>query len=93
MKILALLDKNENISFVNLEKISKIKDKELRELLKYLKGKNYITWRSRLFINEHHIADDKISLAHNGMEVILGQKDYFGDSEKISRSIQKPKLP
>jgi len=87
MEILTILDDNEDISFSNLENISSVKGKELKELLKYLKNKNYIKWISSLFINEHHIADDKIKLNHNGMEVNLGKRDYFEESKIVSQEI------
>ena len=86
-ELLVILDENEKISFANLEKISKIKDKELRELLKYLQEKSYLNWKNPLFINEHWISDDKIILAHKGMEVVLGKKDYFEKEEKTSQTI------
>ena len=84
-ELLVLLDENENISFINLEKISTIKGRELRELLKYLKQKEYIIWKMPLFIGTlekvDFIDDDKIRLAPKGMEVVIGKRDYFTEVE------------
>jgi len=84
MELLILLDENENISFENFEKISKIKGNELRELLKYLQKKEYLIWKLPLFIGTiegrvDFIEKDKIKLSHKGMEVVLGQRDYFNE--------------
>ncbi len=91
LELLTILDKNENISFSNLEKISKIKGSELKELLRYLKQKGYLIWKSSPFIgtldNINLISDDKIKLAPKGMEVVLEQREYFDDSNKISQEI------
>lgn len=87
--LLVMLDENENISFINLEKISDIKGNELRELLKYLKQKEYIIWKTPLHIryiggdgngNFPSTNDDEIKLTPKGMEVVIGERDYFKEA-------------
>lgn len=78
----------DKVSFKLLEPQLIIKGQELRELLKYLVKKDYIKWKSALFVNDTHISDDEITLAHNGMEIILGKKSYFGENEKPIPTIQ-----
>ncbi len=98
--LLVILDENENISFVNLEKISKIKGDELRELLKHLKTKDYIIWKKSISIgyigsSESYIPpalDDKIKLTPRGMEVFLGKRDYFIGGEKVIEKKIKTKV-
>jgi len=92
-KLLSILDGiGEEIPFKQLEKKCEIKNSELRELLKYLVKKEYISWRNPLFIgsiNEINLIDtDKIKLVHKGMEVVLNQREYFGDTEKILQKIK-----
>ncbi len=88
MEVLAMLDKvQEKISFKQLEKRCDIKGDELRELLRYLIKKEYINWKNPLFINEHWISDDEIKLIDKGMEVILGERDYFKEKAEISQNI------
>ena len=88
-KLLIMLDKNyADISFKQLEEKTDIKGNELRELLKYLKEKEYIFWKMPLFIgnleSEVKIIDkDKINISSKGMEVVLGKRDYFNDSKII----------
>lgn len=87
-KLLIMLNETEKISFKQLEEKFEIKGAELKELLKYLVKKEYISWDSRLFINEHHISDDKIRLANKGMEIYLGKRDYFSDLDNTTQTIQ-----
>ncbi len=82
IEILVMLDENENISFEGLEKISKIKGDELRELLNYLKKKEYLLWKMPFIFGTIEsgvkvLDKDKIKLDHKGMEVVLGKRDYF----------------
>ncbi|MDP2924787.1 MAG: hypothetical protein Q8N99_00280 [Nanoarchaeota archaeon] len=85
--ILTNLNEIREIDFKGLEKDSLIKGETLRELLKYLVKKDYILWKSALFINEHHISDDEIKLSHKGMEVVLGKREYFDETEKATQTI------
>lgn len=43
--------------------------------------------KNALFINEHHISDNKIKLANKGMEVFLGKRDYFDEMDKTPQII------
>ncbi len=88
VELLVILDKNENICFSDLEKISRIKGTELIELIKYLVEKEYIIKTNSLFVNSTIISPDKIKLDHKGMEVNLGKRDYFDDSNRFSQEIQ-----
>jgi len=97
MELLVILDENENISFQDLEKISKIKGEELRGLLKYLKQKEYISWKLPLFIGTiesgvNIINKDKIKLTSKGMEVVLDKRDYFIEGEKVIERKNKTKV-
>ncbi len=91
-ELLMILDELPDISFKELEKEAKIKGDELRGLLKYLKQKGYITWRLPLFVGTLKsttiIDTDKINLTHNGMEVVLGTREYYGDTKNISQTIE-----
>jgi len=86
-ELLVTLDEIREISFKQLEEKSEIKGDELRELLKYLVKKEYIIWKSALFVNECHISDDEIKLSHKGMEVVLGKREYFDETEKATPTI------
>lgn len=91
-EILKKLDGESETSFKKLEERSNIKGEELRELLKYLKNKEFISWRMPLFIGTFGapieiIEEDNIKLAHKGMEVVLGKREYFNESEKINQTI------
>jgi len=93
MELLVLLDEvGKEISFKELEEKTRIKDEELRELLKYLEQKEYITWSNPLFIGTSEridfISDDEIKLSHKGMEVNLDKRDYFDETSKVSQEIQ-----
>ena len=96
IELLVTLDENENISFVNLEKISKIKGNGLRELLKYLKQKEFIIWKNPLSIGSldsiDFIDDDKIKLAHKGMEIVIGKRDYFTGGGKVVEKKNKTRI-
>lgn len=88
-EFLAELDDLYNISFEELEKKSKIKGKELRELLKYLVKRDLIKWKSALFVGTGPvISPDEIKLTHNGMEVVLGEREYFENTKNISQTIE-----
>lgn len=90
-ELLKIIDKNPDIPFKKLEEITSIKGEELRELLKYLRKKEYINWKMPLFVGTSERIDfidtDKIKLAHSGMEVVIGERAYFDTSEKISQEI------
>ncbi len=90
MELLVMLDEiDKEISFKQLEEKAKIKGDELRELLKYLKQKEYIVWKNPFFIGSLErieiIDTDKIKIIPKGMEVVLGKRDYFTEGEKILR--------
>jgi len=102
IELLVILDENENLSFRDLEKISKIKGEELRELLKYLKQKDFIIWKFPIsiislgsdggFVGNDKRDDDKIKLAPKGMEVVLDKRDYFIGGEKVIEEKVKIKV-
>lgn len=94
LKILTILDEKGKISLIELEENSKINGDELKELLKYLSKKEYIHWKKPFFITStadtgpiNFIGEHEIKLSHKGMEVNLGERDYFEDSGKISKTI------
>ena len=94
LEILAILDDKGKISLAELEENSKIKGDELKELLKYLSKKEYINWKKPFFITStadtapiNFIGDHEIKLSHKGMEVNLGQRDYFDYSSTVSKTI------
>lgn len=86
-KILKILNEIGEVSFKTLEEKTTIKGEELRELLKYLVKKEFISWRMPLFIGTfgepiNILEEDKIKLAHKGMEVVLGKRDFFEEGER-----------
>lgn len=83
MELLIMLDGREEVSIPEFEKESKIKGDELKKLLKYLDEKGYLKYRLGLFVNETKISDSTIELLPRGMEVVLGQRDYFTEGEKV----------
>ena len=79
MEILVVLDEKGKIEIPEFEKESKIKGSELKELLKYLDKKGYLKYQLGLFVNDSKISDSTIELLPKGMEVVLGQRDYFDE--------------
>jgi len=83
-ELLIMLDKiGREISLPEFEEKSKIKGDELKELLRYLQGKEYLRYRLGLFVNESKIGESTIKLLPKGMEVVLGKRDYFTEGEKV----------
>lgn len=87
MNLLAELDNLPKINFEELKHKIDMDQDELRELLKYLKQKDFIKWQLPLFVNDLIISPDEISLTHKGMEVNLGKRDYFDEIKSPSHTI------
>ena len=87
-ELLIKLDKiGKEIILPELEKDSAIKGDELRELLRYLQEKKYLKYTLGLFVNGSSIGCSTVELLSTGMEVVLGKRDYFDASEKVSQTI------
>ena len=79
-ELLVILDESGEISFEQLEEKSNIKDKELKELIRYLESKNYLKYNLALLINDSGpISPSRVRLLPAGMEVVLGKRDYFNE--------------
>lgn len=87
MELLVSLDESGKTSFPELEDRIKIYGDELRKLLNYLKEKGYIKYVLALSINGEKLGESTIELLPKGMEVVLGERDYFDASEKVSQTI------
>ena len=88
MELLVMLDEiGKEISFPEFEIKSNIKGEELKELLRYLQKKEYLKYTLGLFINEMKLGESTIKLLPKGMEIVIGKRDYFDDSEKGSKTI------
>ncbi|MFC1682339.1 hypothetical protein ACFL0X_01850 [Nanoarchaeota archaeon] len=77
LTILSEID--EDIELPDLEQKTRIKGDELKELLKYLHQKKYLSYRLGLFVNTSKISESTIKILPNGMEVVFGKRDYFND--------------
>ncbi len=92
-ELLIMLDEiGKEISLPEFEEKSKIKGDELKELLRYLQGKEYLRYKLGLFINDSKISDSTIELLPKGMEVVLGKRDYFTEGEKVVEKKDKIKV-
>lgn len=93
-ELLKILDEQEEISFEQLEEKSKVKGDELKELLRYLVKKDYLRYNLGLFItyvgdtSPTNIGKSSVRLLPKGMEVVLGQREYFSDSNGVSQKVQ-----
>ncbi len=87
IEILILLDGKGRIEIPEFEEGCKLKGNELKELLKYLDKKEYLKYHLGLFVNTSKISESSIELLPKGMEVVLGQRDYFNEIG-ISQAIQ-----
>lgn len=89
IELLTVLDKiGEEIFFPEFEAKSNIKGEELKELLRYLQKKEYLRYTLGLFVNETKLGESTVKLLPKGMEVILGKRDYFSDSDNPLQKIQ-----
>ncbi|MDP3027176.1 MAG: hypothetical protein Q8N63_05685, partial [Nanoarchaeota archaeon] len=88
MELLVMLDEiRKEVSFPEFEEKSKIKGGELKELLRYLSEKEYLCYKLGLFVGTDKISESTIKLLPRGMEVVLGERDYFNETGEISQTI------
>lgn len=84
-ELLSMLDKiGREISLPEFEEKSKVKGDELKELLRYLQKKEYLRYKLGLFVNTSKLGDSTIKLLPKGIEVVLGERDYFNESRGVS---------
>jgi hypothetical protein len=87
-ELLIKLDEiGKEITFPEFENNSAVKGDELRELIKYLQGKEYLKYTLGFFVNTSKISDSTIRLLPKGMEVVLGKREYFNEGEKITQTV------
>jgi rRNA-processing protein FCF1 len=92
-ELLIMLDKiGKEISLPEFEEKSKIKGDELRELLRYLQGKEYVRYTLGLFVNNLKLGESTVKLLPKGMEVVLGKRDYFTEEGKVVEKKNKIKV-
>lgn len=93
MELLVMLDEFEKeIELPELEQKTKIKGDKLKELLRYLDKKEYLKYKLGLFVNTSKISESKVKLLPKGMEVVLGQRDYFTEEPKTLQNKKKNKV-
>jgi len=87
-ELLFLLNEiGKELTFPEFEEISEIRGEELKELVRYLKEKGYLKYTLGLSINGTKMGESTIKLLPRGIEIVLGKRDYFNESEKISQTI------
>ena len=93
MELLVILDDfGKEIEFPELEQKTRIKGDELKELLKYLDKKEYLKYKLGLFVNTSKISESNVKLLPKGMEVVLGQRDYFTEGSRTLQDEKKDKV-